>query len=597
MITLRTPYGVAHYVETAADALEARNWIWNQRHVAVDTETTGLDIFSPDHRVRLVQFGNENVAYLFDAQEQKAMVSESINGLIGYDRTIVMHNAPYDLMVLALGGFIDLDGIYSHVVDTRVLAHIVDPRGKQDGAVGHSLKGLSAKYVDKDAPDDQTALKELFKANGWDWATVPLTNETYLMYSGVDVHLTMRLFRVLDKMTAHQSRLRMFERDVQEACVDMQMRGVKIDTAYAATLGPHFDNLRDQGAATAAQWGIEKVNSTAQVSGVLTALGVQLTETTKSGAPKVDKEVLASIVDNADANPAAAEVAGAVLQAKRAGKNKVTYVDNVLASLDADNRVHPWIHSLQARTARMSISGPPLQQLPSGDWHVRRMFVPDEGMVMGATDYAQVELRVLAVLADERKMIDAINAGNDLHDVTAINLFGQDFTKAQRKLAKNVGFGRVYGGGATTLARQAGVGLAEAKRAMAGYDTAFPGIKRYSKRLQDRAKHGVPEVVTPAGRVLPLDRWRLYAATNYMVQSTARDVLANSLLELRAAGLGEHLLLPVHDEVVWQAPAADADEVGREIQKVMTVAFGDVTLNAETDIFGASWGHGYGATS
>jgi DNA polymerase I len=283
--------------------------------------------------------------------------------------------------------------------------------------------------------------------------------------------------------------------------------------------------------------------------------------------------------------------------AKRAGKNKVTYVDNVLESLDANDRVHPWIHTLQARTARMSISSPPLQQLPSGDFHVRRMFVPDEGQVMGATDYAQVELRVLAVLAGERKMIDAINAGKDLHDVTAANLFGPSFSKQQRKLAKNVGFGRVYGGGATTLARQAAVSLDDAKRAMAGYDNAFPGIKRFSKKLQDKAKHGVPQVVTPAGRVLPLDRWRLYAATNYMVQSTARDVLANAMVELKAVGLGEHLLLPIHDEVLWQAPADIANEVGREIQKVMTVPFGDVILDAETDMFGPSWGHGYGATS
>lgn len=597
MRTLLTPYGQAHVVETASDAIEARNWICDQPHIALDTETTGLDIFSETHHVRLVQFGDERTAYLFPAQQFKSMVSEIIDGLVGYNRTIIMHNAPYDLMVLAIGGFIDIDSVYPAVEDTRILAHLVDPRGKQDGGVGHSLKGLSAVYVDENAPDDQTALKDLFKANGWDWTTVPLTDPTYLMYSGVDVQLTTRLYHVLDKMTQGQQQLRKFELAVQQVGVEMQMRGVKIDVEYAATLTPHFDALRDEGAATAAAWGIEKVGSPAQVAAVLTALGVELLETTKSGAAKVDKQVLADIIGNADVNAPAAEVASAVLQAKRAGKNKVTYVDNVIASLDANNRVHPWIHTLQARTARMSISGPPLQQLPSGDHHVRRMFVPDDGMVMGATDYAQVELRVLAVLADERKMIDAINDGKDLHDVTAANLFGPDFTKQQRKLAKNVGFGRVYGGGATTLARQAAVSLEDARRAMSGYDTAFPGIKRYSNKLQSRAKNGVPEVITAAGRTLPLDRWRLYAATNYAVQSTARDVLANALVELKAAGLGDHLLLPIHDEVLWQAPAADAAEVGREIQRVMTVTFGDVTLDAETDMFGPSWGHGYGATS
>ena len=80
-------------------------------------------------------------------------------------------------------------------------------------------------------------------------------------------------------------------------------------------------------------------------------------------------------------------------------------------------------------------------------------------------------------------------------------------------------------------------------------------------------------------------------------QSTARDVLANAMVELKAAGLGEHLLLPIHDEVLWQAPADIADEVGREIQRVMTVPFGDVTLDAETEGPWASWGQGYGSTS
>jgi DNA polymerase-1 len=194
-------------------------------------------------------------------------------------------------------------------------------------------------------------------------------------------------------------------------------------------------------------------------------------------------------------------------------------------------------------------------------------------------------------------MIDAVNAGLDLHDVTATNLFGAEFSKAQRKLAKNVGFGRVYGGGAGTLSRQAGVPLADAKRAMAGYDTAFPGIKRFSKRLQERAEHGKPQVITPAGRVLPMDRARTYTATNYIVQSTARDVLANAILELEAAGLGQYLLLPIHDEALCQVPTEHAAELAQQIADVMTVPFGALTLTAEAEVYGPSWGHGYGATT
>ena len=107
----------------------------------------------------------------------------------------------------------------------------------------------------------------------------------------------------------------------------------------------------------------------------------------------------------------------------------------------------------------------------------------------------------------------------------------------------------------------------------------------------------MPQVVTPAGRVLPLDRERGYTATNYVVQSTARDVLANAILELESAGLGDYLLLPIHDEVLCQVPTADAAEIAAEVARVMSVPFGDLTLAAEAEVYGTSWGHGYGATS
>ena len=594
MSDINSPYGPITFVEDDADLRRFFDWLRVTDTLSIDTETTGLDIFSPAFNVRLVQFGDATHAWLFDVQRWKWDI-QGICHDIAYDgKQVIMHNAPYDLLVLARTGLSPLHG-FDNLVDTRILAHLHDPRGREDGGIGHSLKNLSAHYVDEQAPDGQQDLKALFKDNGWDWSTVPVKHPTMVLYSGIDVQLTTRLFNVLSQLTADQQQLVQFEHSVMRACVRMQQRGVRVDTAYSQTLLPYFADEARAGDETAEMWGIEKVGSPAQVAAVLSALGVKLTETTPSGNPKVDKEVLRSIVEN-DSGPAA-EVAAAVLASKNAKKLSATYVEKVLASLDADDRCHPFISSLQARTARMSISNPPLQQLPSNDWRIRRMFIPDEGKSMFAVDYSQIELRVLAVLANEQRMIDAINGGSDLHDVTATALFGVDFTKAQRKLAKNVGFGRVYGGGATTLSRQAGVSLEDAQRAMRGYDEAFPGIKRYSRRLQDRAAAGEPVVVTPAGRRLPLDRWRLYAATNYIVQSTARDVLADAILNIEAAGMGEHLLLPIHDEVVCQAPTEDVADIAHAISETMTASFGAVTLTTDTEVFGANWGNGYGAPS
>src|SRR5690606_36860688 len=114
-----------------------------------------------------------------------------------------------------------------------------------------------------------------------------------------------------------------------------------------------------------------------------------------------------------------------------------------------------FINSMQARTGRMSITRPGLQTLPSGDAMIRRGLLADEGHVMISTDFAAVELRVLAALADVKNMKRAINAGEDLHSFTARMVFGEDFTPKHRKISKGSAFGKVYGGGAATIARQA----------------------------------------------------------------------------------------------------------------------------------------------
>ena len=123
----------------------------------------------------------------------------------------------------------------------------------------------------------------------------------------------------------------------------------------------------------------------------------------------------------------------------------------------------------------------------------------------------------------------------------------------------------------------------------------FPGIRRYGQRLQSRAQYGKREVVTVSGRHLPLDRDRLYAATNYVVQSTARDLLAQAIVDIFDAGMGDHLLLPVHDELVAQAPEKEAEEVIHEIGRLMGSTFYGIPIVSDPEVYGPSWGHGYGA--
>ena len=584
-----------YYPERDADLEPFRDFLARPRRaLAVDTETTGLNIYGRDFRVRLVQFGDTEEAWVLRAADFPSAVEDALRTA----PRLVAHNATYDLLALDRVGLGDLDDLYPRTFDTAILAHLLDPRMESEGGIGLSLKRQAAHHVDPDAPDGDKALQAEFRRNGWTkvtgWALIPDDHPDYVRYAGLDVLLTARLFDVLGPRVVARGmeRLAQFEHALALILARMQRKGFHLDVPYAEGLVEYLRAEEAAGVEEAARWGVANVSAPRQVAAALEALGADLHERTATGQPKTDRAVLAALAEHGGP---AAPLAAAVLRAKQAHKFRLSYVEASLEGRDEADRVHPMIAGLRARTARMSISSPPLQQLPSGDWRIRRMFVAPPGDVIVAADYSQVELRVLAALSEDRRMREVIAEGVDLHDATAAILFGPNFTKAQRKLAKTVAFGKVYGGGIATLARQSGAGKEEVRRAVEAYDRAYPGIRRYSRRLQDRAEWGAREVVTPSGRHLPLDRDRLYAATNYVVQSTARDVLAQALLDLDAAGLGDRLILPVHDEVIAHAAPDEAEDVARALQETMTMDFRGVRLDADAEVYGPSWGHGYGA--
>lgn len=570
--------------------------------LAVDTETTGLDIFRADHGVRLVQFGTATEAWALRVDLFRADIAR----VLSRGSHFLMHNATYDMLVSDRHGLADLETLAPKVTDTRILAHLIDPRRRPEGGTGHKLKELAAVYVDPDAQDGEAALKREFRrlkmteAEGW--RHIPIDNDVYVRYAGLDVLLTWRLWAELAPRVTGVGLgdLARFEHHLQGLLAILERRGVRIDVPYTERLRDALTAEATEFAAVAARYGVESVNSPKQVAAALGGMGETLTDRTAGGALSVGKEVLLALadLDREWTRIGAREpnlLADAVVRSKRAGKWASTYAQAFLDLMDPATRLHPKINGLQARTARMSIAHPPLQQLPSSDWRVRRSLIPDPGMTMVAADYSQVEMRVLAALAQEPTMMAAIASGTDLHDFTAKRVYGDDFTKAQRKVSKAIGFGKVYGGGASSIAQQTGASLAGVKEAIAAYDATFPGVRRYAAYLQRRARYGAVEVVTPSGRHLPLDRQRLYAATNYVVQSTARDILAQALVDLFDQGLGDFLLLPVHDEVLAQAPDADAAEVVAEIGRVMESTFYGVAIKSDTTILGPSWGHGYGA--
>lgn len=586
------------YIPGPGDSLEPfERFIAATPIIGLDTETSGLDTYSPTHRLRLAQFGSESEAWVI----RWDLFPEAVREALQAARAFVCHNAAYDLQVLDRHGAASLDSLVPRTVDTRILAHLLDPRMRHEGGTGLRLKELAEVYVDPSAPDTENGLTAEFRRLGMTkatgWALIPYDNELYLRYAGLDVLLVSGLYPELITLIVglDLGDLSEFEHKLAANLSAMQRRGILLDTAYIDQLADTLTREEEHYRAVADSFGVDSVNSTAKVSAALLGMGETLKEKTPSGAWKVDKAVLHPLADlNGDwerlevrePNP----LAEAVLHATRASKWRKSYLEAFHRLKDDNNRLHASINGLQARTGRMSVSSPPLQQLPSGDSTIRRALVADPGHLMIAADYKQVEMRVLAALCEDEMLVEAILSGVDLHDFTAEKVFGPDFTKGHRRIAKSIGFGKVYGGGKATISRQTGAPMDQVAEAINAYDRTFPGIKRYANRLQRAAQFGKYEVITPAGRILPLDRDRLYSATNYVVQSTARDILAQAIVDCFNEGLGDYLLLPVHDELLGQAPAADAEEVILEIARVMDGVFRGIPILSDPEVVGTSWG-------
>lgn len=573
-------------VESDADAVSFRAWVdaHGRKPVAVDTETTGLDDRAEGWRLRMVQFGDTCTGWVIPA-ERKADVQYAL------DRCVlpIFHNRPFDASALTRAGF--THHAWDGGRDTHILAHLVDSRSARDGGVGHGLKALADHYIYPGLSDDQTALKDWAKANkmpvGRVFAEAP--QEVLEAYAGMDVLLTARLFPILlgEVCDLGCADLEMFELQVQRVCAAMVDTGFKVDLEYAEALDAHLEAEGGRAAGRLAGYGVDNPNSPAQVVTALEAAGVVWADRTAAGKRSVDSAALAKI-----AHP----IAALMVEYRTASKLRKSYVEAVLTS-HSGGRVHASIRALQARTGRMSVSSPPLQQLPSNDALIRRMFIPDDGYVLCAADYSQIELRVLAALADEPKMIEAIQSGVDLHTNAA------DKMRVDRRIAKMTNFLTVYGGGAAKLEVSAGIGAGQARAAVNGFNRAFPRIKRYGEGLQRAAYNsGDFSVTTMSNRRLVLDRDRMYAATNYVVQSSARDVLAEAMLRIDESYLGGTLLLPVHDELLFQVPKGEETKAVADMVELMETTigsklYGTVPLAADGSVYGSSWGHGYPAPS
>ena len=298
----------------------------------------------------------------------------------------------------------------------------------------------------------------------------------------------------------------------------------------------------------------------------------------------------------------------AVMDYRMLTKLKSTYADGLMKVIGEDGRVHTTFQNLVTATGRLSSTDPNIQNIPVRTdlgAQIRKMFVPREGCVLVDADYSQIELRVLAHIAQDQHMQEAFCSGVDIHTATAAQVFGvprDQVTAIQRRHAKAVNFGIVYGISEYSLAEDIGVSFYEAKEYIENYLNNYSGVRRYMKDVVETArKTGFTTTIYGRKRYIPeltssnfnIRSGAERIALNTPIQGTAADLIKLAMLRVEKA-LSEHypqaqLLLQVHDELIVECPEDIASEVAQLVSREMEgIAFLNVPLTAEAK-YGKSW--------
>ncbi|MFF3673600.1 DNA polymerase [Streptomyces sp. NPDC002120] len=631
MLTYRGAVGnvpwIGYVVESREDIPAFVEWVHrNRREIAYDTETTGLQIYAGDFRVRVAQFGTATEAWAIPVDQDPTYYGFIVRSALEHIESLTMHNAPYDWLASDQDSHIraPLAGLWQKTVDTRALAHLRDSRGRQEGGTGHGLKDLAEQLLDRNATVGEVALKEAFKeikaTKATGFARIDLWHRDYLYYALMDVILTSRLRKVLTAQVPASARgLVSMETELAFIGASMQKRGFLMDRPYTEKLSAQYVYEYNEACDVAEALGVENINSNMQVIKALHREGaVSLPAvfvqnlpaedregwgigaralpskqalalgTTKSGQPQLDKRVLEELVRRG--NP----LAKAVQRGKRALKWDKSYAAAFLEMADGNDRIHANVNTLLARTARMSVTNPALLTLPSSEWAVRGCLIADPGQLICGIDFSNMELRVIAALAKDPVMMDAFARGEDLHNITAAMAFGpyEGEKHPQRKLGKGANFAKVFGGGWKAIVEQFGAEPAAAKKVVKAFDDTYKGVTAYSKKREAEAKR-FGYITTDSGRRLHVDRDRAYSATNYSVQSFARDLMAQGAVKIHRQGYLDYMRLIVHDEFVISAPENEAKEIAREVGALMSCAYNGVSIPTDPEVYGRSWGDGY----
>ncbi len=469
----------------------------------------------------------------------------------------VGQNFKYDLTIFARNG-IDVQGV---AFDTMLESYVLNSTGR------HNMDDLAKRYL-----GHQTISFEEIAGKGKNQLTfnqIPL--EQAAEYAAEDADVTMKLQQVLWEKLSKEPTLEKLFKEMELPLLGvlsrMERRGVLIDSdalfLQSNEIANRLSELEEQAYVLAGQ--PFNLASTKQLQEILfDKLGLPVIQKTPKGAPSTNEEVLEELAFSH-------ELPKVLVEHRGLSKLKSTYTDKLPQMVNPQTgRVHTSYHQAVTATGRLSSSDPNLQNIPIRNEEGRRIrqaFIAREGFTVVAADYSQIELRIMAHLSQDQGLINAFTQGKDIHRSTAAEIFGvalDEVTSEQRRNAKAINFGLIYGMSAFGLSRQLGIGRADAQSYMDLYFKRYPGVQTFMHDIREKAKaQGYVETLFGRRLYLPdinsSNGMRRKAAErvaiNAPMQGTAADIIKRAMIQLDQTLQNDPdiaMIMQVHDELVFE---------------------------------------------
>jgi DNA polymerase-1 len=506
------------------------------------------------------------------------------------------HHLKYDCHVLANYGISLAGQRYDSMLESYVLNSVAS-RHDMD-SVAERLLGIRTIHFEDVA--GKGAKQLTFNQVDVDKATE---------YSAEDADITLRMHQALWPQIEALPRLKSLYETIEQPLVPvlfaMERNGVFVDRELlkiqSEELRLRMVELEQQ--AHAAAGGPFNLDSPKQLQEILFGkIGIPVTRKTPTGQPSTAEDVLEELAEEYP-------LPRLILEYRGVAKLKSTYTDKLPGQIDPrTGRIHTSYHQAVAATGRLSSTDPNLQNIPvrtPEGRRIRQAFVAPPGCQLVAADYSQIELRIMAHLSGDASLLNAFAEDRDIHQATAAEVFGAPLDQVsadQRRSAKAINFGLIYGMSAFGLARQLGIGRGDAQKYVDLYFERYPGVKRYMDETRAAAREaGFVETVFGRRLYLPEIRSRNQAqrqyaersAINAPMQGTAADIIKRAMIEvqgwLQGAGLRARLIMQVHDELVLEVGADEIATVVPRLREIM-VRSGELRVPLKVDVgTGSNW--------